>query len=223
MCKRYFILVRSFSGTGIYSAYLFFSALLFFSASVFYSAQAAQSEPATAVVEAPLDASTSTITTDFTLPVTLDSRNQAIDGKNKTSIFIDNVAIRQGSLELLADKVEVNAAKGAGKEVILATGQPASYKQRKDDGSMVEASANEIIYDVSTRTISLKGQALIMQDGVRVTGDSIVFDMSKEQILASTNDNSDESVRTVISPGAFSSPEPKPNTNNEDDKQKDEQ
>nr|WP_136251840.1 lipopolysaccharide transport periplasmic protein LptA [Ningiella ruwaisensis] len=151
----------------------------------------------------PIDASNSTISTDFQLPVSLDSRTQNLDGKNKTSIFIDNVIIRQGSLELLADRVEVDAGGGPGKEIIMASGQPASYKQRKDDGTMVEARANEITYLVEPRTISLKGNALIMQNEVQVTGDSIVFDMTKEQILASTDDNSEQSVRTVISPGAF--------------------
>ena len=147
--------------------------------------------------------SQSTISNDFTLPVTLDSKSQALDGKNKTSIFIDNVVIKQGSLELLADKVEVDAAQGTGKEIIIATGQPATYKQRKDDGTMVEARANEIIYKVEPRTISLNGEALIMQNEVRVTGDLIVFDMTKEQIQASSNEDSSDSVRTVISPGAF--------------------
>ncbi|MBT1452484.1 lipopolysaccharide transport periplasmic protein LptA [Glaciecola sp. XM2] len=155
----------------------------------------------------PADASTSTISTDFTLPVTLRSRDQALDGINKTSIFTENVTIRQGSLELLADRVEIDAANGPGREIIMASGQPSSYQQRKDDGTMVQASANQITYDVSTRTISLKGNALITQDGVRVTGDAIVFDMSKEQILASTSDDSDNSVTTVISPGSFSTPE----------------
>lgn len=150
-----------------------------------------------------IDAALSTISTDFGLPVTLDSKSQALDGKNKTSIFIENVVIRQGSLELLADKVEVDAVNGAGREIIIASGKPSSYKQRKDDGSMVEAQANEIIYEVESRTISLNGNALIMQNEVKVTGDLIVFDMAKEQILASTNDNSSDSVRTVISPGAL--------------------
>ncbi|WP_371194914.1 lipopolysaccharide transport periplasmic protein LptA [Glaciecola sp. SC05] len=158
----------------------------------------------------------STISSDFNLPVTLDSKSQALDGKNKTSIFMENVVIRQGSLELMADKVEVNAVNGAGKEIISASGQPASYKQRKDDGSMVEAQANEIIYTVESRTISLNGNALIMQNEVRVTGDLIVFDMTREQILASTNDNSSESVRTVISPGAFSSEQELKPTDNQD-------
>ena len=169
------------------------------------SAQTAssQSEVETAA-QSTVPAKPSTITNDFNEPVFLDSKSQALDGKKKTSIFTDNVVITQGSLELLADRVELDATAGKRKEVIMASGKPASYKQRKDDGSMVEAKANEIIYSVASRTISLKGNASITQNEVKVTGDSIVFDMAKEQILASTDDGSKESVRTVISPGAFS-------------------
>jgi lipopolysaccharide export system protein LptA len=146
----------------------------------------------------------SSITNDFNEPVTVDSRDQKIDGKARTSVFIDNVVITQGSLELTADRVEVNATAGKRKEIMMATGNPASYRQRKADGSWVEAKANEIIYSVESRTISLKGNASIAQNEIQVTGDSIVFDMAKEQILASTQDGSKDSVRTVISPGAFS-------------------
>ncbi|MFC4702025.1 lipopolysaccharide transport periplasmic protein LptA [Glaciecola siphonariae] len=154
--------------------------------------------------ESNAEAIESNVSTDFSMPVTLDSKSQAIDGRAKTSIFTENVIIRQGSLELLADKVEVNAADGTGKEIIIATGSPASYKQRKEDGTWVEARATEIIYEVEPRTIALKGEALIMQNEMRVTGDMIVFDMTREQVLATSNDDSAESVRTVISPGAFS-------------------
>lgn len=149
------------------------------------------------------EAGESSISIDFTLPVTLDSKSQAIDGKRKTSIFTGEVVIRQGSLELLADRVEVDASAGAGKEMITASGRPASYRQRKDDGSMVEAQANEITYQIDSRTISLSGNALIQQNDVSVTSDAIIFDMTKEQILASTDANSEDSVRTIISPGAF--------------------
>ncbi|WP_395340621.1 lipopolysaccharide transport periplasmic protein LptA [Ningiella sp. W23] len=164
----------------------------------------------------------STISTDFSLPVTVDSRDQSIDGKNKTSIFIENVVIRQGSLELTADKVEVDASQGSGQEIIIASGKPASYRQRKDDGSWVNASANEIIYKVAAKSLSLDGDALIMQNEVSVTGDLIVFDMTKEQILASSDENSQEAVRTVISPGAFSTEELESNEDStaDDDKKK---
>lgn len=147
----------------------------------------------------------STISNDFRLPVTLNSKNQSLDGKKKTSIFIDNVVIRQGSLEILADRVEADATAGKGKEIITAIGKPASYKQRLEDGSYVIASANEIQYTVELQTISLKGQASIKQNDIKVNGDSIAFDMAKEQIMASTDANSSESVTTVLSPGSFSS------------------
>lgn len=146
-----------------------------------------------------------TISNDFRLPVTLESKNQSLDGKKRTSIFIDNVVIRQGSLEILADRVEADATAGKGKELITAIGKPASYQQRLEDGSIVVASANEIKYNVEFQTISLKGNAIIKQNDVRVNGDFIAFDMAKEQIMASTDANSSESVTTVLSPGAFSS------------------
>ena len=151
----------------------------------------------------------STIATDFGFPVKLTSNHQALDGKNKTSIFSENVVIRQGSLELLADRVEVDATAGQRKEIIMATGQPASYKQKLEDGTTVSAQANEIIYMVESRTISLKGNASIQQNEVLVDGDEILFDMAKEQILASTNENSTAPVTTVISPGAFGDELPK--------------
>lgn len=150
------------------------------------------------------DTPLTTIAEDFNLPVTLTSQHQALDGKKKTSIFTNNVVIRQGSLELLADRVELDATGGKRNEIIMATGKPASYKQRLEDGTMVEARANEIIYTVASRTISLKGNASIVQNELLVDGDSIQFDMAKEQILASTDENSSGPVTTVISPGAFS-------------------
>jgi lipopolysaccharide export system protein LptA len=149
----------------------------------------------------------STIATDYLLPVTAISKNQSLDGKKKTSIFIDNVIIRQGSLEILADRVEADATAGKGKEIITATGSPASYQQRLEDGTLVSASANEIQYKVEFQTISLKGNAAINQNDIKVNGDSIAFDMAKEQIIASTNAGSEETVTTVLSPGAFATDE----------------
>jgi lipopolysaccharide export system protein LptA len=108
-----------------------------------------------------------------------------------------------------------DATAGKGKEIITATGNPASYQQRLEDGSVVSASANEIQYKVEFQTISLKGNAAIKQNDVQVNGDSIAFDMGKEQIMASTDANSDATVTTVLSPGAFSSGE-KDATDDED-------
>ncbi|MDT0595993.1 lipopolysaccharide transport periplasmic protein LptA [Glaciecola petra] len=180
-----------------------------------------QNQQSTAQDESATASKVDAISTDFNLPVTLVSNSQTLDGKKKTSIFIDNVVIRQGSLEILAQRVEADAAAGKGKEIIMASGNPASYKQRLEDGTMVEARANEIVYEVGARTISLKGVASIVQNEIQVTGDSIVFDMAKEQILASSTADSSGPVTTVLSPGAFSNSTPsdksKENENEEDE------
>jgi len=169
------------------------------------TAQAYEQETDSSSVKGSNGENQSTVSNDFMLPVTLDSKNQFIDGKERTSVFTGNVIIRQGSLEILADRVAADDSAGSGKEVITATGTPASYKQRLEDGSVVIASAYEIQYNVELQTISLKGKANIKQNEIKVNGDSITFDMGKEQIMASTDANSSESVTTVLSPGAFSS------------------
>lgn len=165
----------------------------------------AKTEPSQAKsISASNNDSASNIENDFLLPVTASSREQSLDGRKMTSIFKDSVVIKQGSLQILADQVEADATAGKGKEVITATGRPASYQQQLEDGSVVIASANEIKYNVELQTISLTGNATIKQKDVTVTSDSITFDMAKQQIMASTDANSEAAVTTVLSPGAFS-------------------
>ncbi len=143
------------------------------------------------------------ILTDFQKTISATSRDQMLDGKAKTSVFIDNVLITQGSLKINADRVEADASKGQGNEVISAVGTPASYEQRLEDGSLVQAQANLIKYDVATKVISLEGAARITQNDSTVSADSISYNMVQEQIVANTNADSQQSVTTVISVGDF--------------------
>ena len=138
---------------------------------------------------------------DFSKPIKVDSKSQFVDGKNKTSLFKDDVRITQGSLVIDAAEVEVIATDGEGREIFVARGNPASYSQTMDDGSPVKARANEIRYEVSKRTISLTGSAELTQDTSMVRGDKITYDMATEQLLA-TGDDGDGRVTTVFQPEA---------------------
>ncbi|MFS1701723.1 lipopolysaccharide transport periplasmic protein LptA [Alteromonas sp. AMM-1] len=136
---------------------------------------------------------------DFKKPIELKAESQFLDGKNKKSVFIDNVQIVQGSLNILADRVEVEATEGKGKEVFSATGKPAIYRQKLDDGRTVEAKAFEIRYEVGSRTISLTGKAELLQNSSVVKGDSIVYNMEKEQLIAKGDGSGTGRVTTVFS------------------------
>lgn len=140
---------------------------------------------------------------DFNQPITVDAKSQFVDGKNKTSIFKDDVNIKQGSMEIIADEVEVNASAGEGREVFIARGNPAIYAQDMDDGSRVSAQANTITYEVVSRAITLDGNAQLVRDSSMVNGDIIQFDMEKEQLLAQSNEGEQRRVTTVFRPEAF--------------------
>ncbi|MBF7074914.1 lipopolysaccharide transport periplasmic protein LptA [Glaciecola sp. MH2013] len=137
---------------------------------------------------------------DFEQPLRLASDKNFADGKEKTGLYEGNVKITQGSLSIEANKVQIVAGEGQGREVFIATGNPASYTQQLADGSMVTARANEIKYVKIDRTISLKGNAELLQNAFSIEGDSIIFDMEKEQVLANTNENSDSQVVTIFNP-----------------------
>lgn len=141
--------------------------------------------------------------TDFTKPIKVDSASQFVDGINKISLFKTDVYITQGSLVIEADEVEVVATDGEGNEVFIARGNPASYTQQVTDGKSVNAKANEIRYEVSKRKISLKGNAELQQDTSMVRGDSITYDMEKEQMLAQGSEQQNGRVTTVFRPEAI--------------------
>ncbi|GAC15082.1 lipopolysaccharide transport periplasmic protein LptA [Aliiglaciecola lipolytica] len=152
---------------------------------------------------------------DFNLPIKVDSKSNFFDGKTKTSIFRKDVKITQGSLEILADEVEVIAGLGDGKEVFIARGNPAKYSQTLDDGSNISAAANEIKYEVSNRTLTLNGAAELNQDSSLVKGESILFNMELEQLIAESSSNDDGGVTAIFQPESIR------NKQSEDKKQED--
>lgn len=140
---------------------------------------------------------------DFDLPIKVDAQSNFFDGKTKTSIFSKDVKITQGTLVILADEVEVIAGLGEGKEVFIARGEPASYQQELDDGTAILAAAKEIKYEVSNRTLTLTGDAELKQDSSQVKGESIVFNMELEQLIAEGDDSEEGGVTTIFQPDSL--------------------
>lgn len=140
---------------------------------------------------------------DFKLPIKVDSKFQQVDGKTKTSIFRDDVHITQGTLKIDADEVELIAGMGKDREVFIARGNPASYSQTMDDGSDISAQAEEIKYEVSSRTLTLLGKAELQQNSSRVTGESIVFNMELEQLIAQGTGENQGRVTTIFQPDSL--------------------
>ena len=111
------------------------------------------------------------VNTDFEQPIKIASRFQSADGINKVSIFRENVRISQGSLSINADELQVDASQGEGREIFI-----------------------------DERTLTLSGHAQLQQNNSKVSGESILFNMEKEQLIAQGSDDGEGRVVTIFQP-----------------------
>lgn len=137
---------------------------------------------------------------DFKKEIQVGSDRQFGSIKDKVMTFLDNVKVEQGSLLIEADKLEVIASAGKGKEVFIASGKPATYSQRLDGDKPIKASANEIRYDVANGTLVLTGNAELSQSGSMVQGAVIKYNLEKQELEAESDGKKVERVTTVFSP-----------------------
>ena len=138
-------------------------------------------------------------TSDMKEPIHVDAARTEGSIKEQTLVYSGNVSVKQGSLEIKADTLTVDRSAGDGKEVFIAQGKPASYSQVLDGDKPIQASAEEIRYNVANRTLTLTGKAEITQSGSLVQSAKIVYDLEKQQLSAESGKES-ERVITIFTP-----------------------
>ena len=137
---------------------------------------------------------------DFSKTIEIASQQSFLDRIARKSIYRGNVLITQGTLVLKADEMSIDASDGQDREVFVATGEPAEYSQQQENGTTVRATAKRIEYHRNTRTLTLEGNAEVVQNSSSVKGNSIIFNMELEQIIAQGQDQGDGRVITILQP-----------------------
>ncbi len=139
---------------------------------------------------------------DLTQEITIKSKRQSADLKNKIASYLDDVSINQGSISIIADIVQVYSQvdeKTQQKyDTYLAKGEPAVFKQQLEDGSLISLQANEITYQPDQNIITISGNAQVQQAGSKVTGEIITYNTLNEKLEAISSDN--DSVTTILQP-----------------------
>jgi len=139
---------------------------------------------------------------DLTQEITIKSKRQSADLKNKIASYLDEVSIKQGSISIIADIVQVYSnlddKTKEKSDTYLAKGNPAIFKQQLEDGSLISLQANEIKYQPDLHIITVSGNAQVKQAGSKVTGETITYNTSSEKLEAQSSDN--ESVTTILQP-----------------------
>ncbi len=133
-------------------------------------------------------------------------------GEFRTSIFIGNVVMTQGTLIVRADKV-IMKEDTAGYRHATAYGDLVSYRQKRDGvDEYVEAWSRRAEYDDKTDKIELFGSARLKRGADEVEGDYISYDIASDffqvfgQPQPENGKHSDHRVRAVIQPKAKQPP-----------------
>jgi lipopolysaccharide export system protein LptA len=97
-------------------------------------------------------------------------------------LFVGNVHIVQGTLDVRAAKADVRRGGGDIRRVIL-TGSPVRLKQELDGGGTIDATAGNVDYDLQTETVVFTGNVQIDQPGRGTMGGGrIVYNMSTGRV-----------------------------------------
>ena len=126
----------------------------------------------------------------------IESNRATRNDKTGITIYTGAVKIRQGTLNISADKVTVYT-QGSIVSKIVCVGKPATYQQQaKSEDDVMTARANTIEYQLAKEIMLLTGDASVKQSGTEIKGPVINYDLKHEKMQA----GGDGRVQMVIPP-----------------------
>jgi len=120
---------------------------------------------------------------DSQQPVHIEADRAEIDEAQGVMTYTGRVIVRQGGIEMRADKVVVYSNEGE-LQRITAQGQPAHYLQERADGKIVKGSSQRMEYNANSKQVLLMGKAQFWQGGNRFSGNRIQYDPDAERVIA---------------------------------------
>jgi len=141
--------------------------------------------------------------TDAEQDLFMEAESLEADELKGTLKYSGDVKMSQGSMRILADTVIIH---GDGDQAtkVIAIGRPALFQQTPNVGAEpVKARAAELEYTVSSKSLSLQGDAEIEQEGQSLSGSYIEYDVQNSVVKAGSEPaegNEKKRVRMVISP-----------------------
>lgn len=137
---------------------------------------------------------------DTAQQIFINSATQSLDMQKNTITFTGDVVIKQGSINITADRVVVTReGETQGTEVIEAFGNQVHFSQMQDNGKLVKGKSNQLHYELKTEKLTLTGKATIQQLNSSVAAERIVY-LVREQRAEAANQ-----VRTVLEPSQLRS------------------
>ncbi len=123
---------------------------------------------------------------DKNQPIQLKADSAEMDDRKGISVYIGQVHVKQGSLEIEADKVTIYSD-DQGVKQIVAIGRPVKFRQQpKIDEPLTEGFALTLEYYADIDRAVFIDQAKLIQGGDTFTGDRIQFELEQDIVTASS-------------------------------------
>ncbi|MGC9422090.1 MULTISPECIES: lipopolysaccharide transport periplasmic protein LptA [unclassified Vibrio] len=141
------------------------------------------------------------LSTDTQQPVYIDSVSQQLDMKSNRVTFVGDVKLKQGSININADKLIVIRNSQTGKiEKIEGYGNPTTFSQLTDEGKTLYGEAKQLHYAMAEDELIMMEQAMLSQDDSQIRGNKIRYKISSQKLIADSKGSG--RVSTVLQPQA---------------------
>ncbi|MGP1956685.1 MAG: lipopolysaccharide ABC transporter substrate-binding protein LptA [Arsenophonus sp. NC-PE1-MAG3] len=118
-------------------------------------------------------------------PIQIDSVKQSLDLEKNITTFTENVIIKQGSIDVRADKVIVTRPNSDSKNIIVeAYGKPVTFYQLQDDGKQLKGYSDKIRYEIKKELVILTGNAYLEQLDCNIASEKITYSFPTKQMEA---------------------------------------
>ena len=138
---------------------------------------------------------------DSKQPIEIDAQSVVVDEITGFNEFSGDAEVRQGSLLLLAELIQVQTD-NEGVVSVVAKGsleKLAKYTQSQENQSrFIEATATLITYDVDESMIFLVGNAHLVQGFDSFSGDTLDYDINNDKVIVRGSEDGTERVKFKI-------------------------
>jgi len=126
---------------------------------------------------------TSALKEDVEKPVYINADSVLFNKTKGLAVYEGNVSIIQGTLEIKAHRIEINAPNNEIQR-ITATGNSVSFQQKMDDGKLAKGGANKLLYLVEGKKIVMDGNAVISQNNDKFSSNHIEYSTKTGELKA---------------------------------------
>ena len=138
---------------------------------------------------------------DAKQPIEIQAKSVTVDETTGFNEFTGNAEVKQGSLLLFAEIIQVQT-NSDGVETMIAKGtpeKPAKYIQNQENQArFIEATATLITYNVNEGMIFLVGNAYLVQGFDSFSGDSLNYDINNDKVIVKGSEDGTERVKFKI-------------------------